>query len=146
MAGPRRSSEFAENGRGVKPAPVDRLAEQPAADARADLETGDKGTQDTLFGTLPFARQGQYRGPGRTAQMRQAADVGVVEIETVREGAVDQGGDDRGSGSRLKNRRQAVRVPVPRHVAGKPPGGLVVGADGHRRPVGETHSRGIQHP
>src|SRR4029077_16444967 len=119
-----------------------RLAEA-AADARGGLEASHERGQHR--GLVPpdllAARQG--RGPDRRAVMGYRLDVGIVEIEAVRQGAVGERGEWRRGRAAEEHGGPALAAPRGRDLANDASGGFLAGADRDAEPIGEAEARHV---
>ncbi len=87
-----RGAECAAGGGGVEAAVVMRLGGQREGDAAGDLISGDDGGKDIGARCRDHLAGGQRGGDDRRAGMQAGGGVGVIEVERVGQGAVEEGG------------------------------------------------------
>ena len=86
----RGRSEYAAGGGGVEAALVMRAGRQREGEAAGDLVAGDDGGQHVGAARARHLRRGQRGRDHRRAGMQRAGGVGIVEIQRMRERAVQQ--------------------------------------------------------
>jgi hypothetical protein len=70
--------------------------------------------------------------------MGDRPDVGVIEIEAMRQGAIGERGERRRRGGAEQDRRMPLAPPPGRDLTDDAAGGLVGGADRDAEPVGQA--------
>src|ERR1051325_7194574 len=75
--------------------------------------------------------------------MRDRPDIGVVEIEAVRQGAVGEGGEGCSRSAAEQNPGGPLTVPSGRDLADDAAGGLLSSANRDTQPIGEAQPRHI---